>query len=97
MFRLLAASHGQQWNASQLGQSLGLSYHTVDRYLDHLEHAFLLRRLPAYHANVRKRLIKRPKVYWRDSGLLHALPGVESFDELLRQPWMGASWEGTRH
>ena len=94
LFRLLAASHGQQWNASQLGVSLGLSYHTVDRYVDHLEHAFLLRRLPAYHANVRKRLIKRPKVYWRDSGLLHALLGVESFDELLRQSWVGTSWEG---
>ena len=94
LFRMLAATHGQQWNASELGRSLGLSYHTVNDYLDYLEQAFLVRRLPAHHANVRKRLVKRPKVYWRDSGLLHALLGVESFDELLRQPGVGASWEG---
>lgn len=94
LFRMLAAIHGQQWNASKLGRSLGLSYHTVNDYLDYLEQAFLVRRLPAYHANVRKQLVKRPKVYWRDSGLLHALMGVGGFDELLRQPWVGASWEG---
>ena len=94
LFRMLAATHGQQWNASKLGRSLGLSYHTVNDYLDYLEQAFLVRRLPAYHANVRKQLVKRPKVYWRDSGLLHALMGVANFDELLRQPWVGASWEG---
>ena len=93
-FRLLAAGHGQQWNASELGRSLGLSYHTVNDYLDYLEQAFLVRRLPAYHANVRKRLVKRPKVYWRDSGLLHALMGIDGSGELLRQPWVGASWEG---
>ena len=94
LFRMLAASHGQQWNASQIGKSLGLSYHTVNRYVDHLEDAFLVRRLPAYHANVRKRLVKRPKMYWRDSGLLHSLMGVGSLDELLGQPWVGSSWEG---
>ncbi len=94
LFRLLAATHGQQWNASELGRSLGLSYHTVNDYLDYLEQAFLVRRLLAYHANIRKRLVKRPKVYWRDSGLLHSLMGVDNFDELLRQPWVGASWEG---
>ena len=94
LFRMLAASHGQQWNASKLGRGLGLSYHTVNDYLDYLEQAFLVRRLPAYHANVRKQLVKRPKVYWRDSGLLHALMGVAGFEELLRQPWVGASWEG---
>ena len=94
LFGLLAASHAQQWNASRLGASLGLSYHTVNSYLDRLEDAFLVRRLPAYHANIRKRLVKRPKMYWRDSGLLHALMGVDNFDELLRQPWVGASWEG---
>ena len=94
LFQLLAATHGQQWNASELGRHLGLSYHTVNDYLDYLEQAFLVRRLPAYHGNVRKRLVKRPKVYWRDSGLLHALMGVVDFDELLRQAWVGASWEG---
>ena len=58
LFWMLAATHGQQWNASELGRSLGLSYHTVNDYLDYLEQAFLVRRLPAYHANVRKRLVK---------------------------------------
>ena len=66
LLQMLAATHGQEWNASRIGKSLALSYHTVNGYLDYLEGAFLIRRLPAYHANVRKRLVKRPKVYWRD-------------------------------
>ena len=65
---MLTAVHGQEWNASQVGKSLALSYHTVNSYLDYLEGAFLVRRLPAYQANIRKRLVKRPKVYWRDTG-----------------------------
>jgi predicted AAA+ superfamily ATPase len=73
LFRMLAAVHGQTWNASQIGKSLGLSYHTVNQYVDFLEQAFLIRRLPAYSANLRKRLVKAPKLYWRDPGLLHAL------------------------
>jgi uncharacterized protein len=92
--RMLAAVHGQTWNASQLGKSLGLSYHTVNTYLDFLEGAFLIRRLPPYHANIGKRLVKSPKVYWRDSGLLHALLGVGEAQALVDQPWVGASWEG---
>ena len=91
---MLARSHGQEWNASQIGKSLGISYHTVNSYLDYLDGAFLLRRLPAYHGNFGKRLVKRPKVYWRDAGLLHALLGLSHGDELLNQPWVGASWEG---
>lgn len=94
LFELLAASHGQQWNASEIGRGLGLSYHTVNAYLDYLEGAFLVRCLPAYHANVRKRLVRRPKVYWRDSGLLHCLLGVGAHDDLLGLPAVGASWEG---
>ncbi|WP_419943648.1 ATP-binding protein [Candidatus Poriferisodalis sp.] len=94
LFELLAASHGQQWNASETGRALGLSYHTVNDYLDYLEGAFLLRRLPAYHANVRRKLTKRPKVYWRDSGLLHSLWGVSTPSDLLGHPMVGASWEG---
>lgn len=94
LLRMLAATHGQEWNASQLGKSLGLSYHTVNGYLDYLEGAFLVRRLPAYHANIRKRLVKQPKVYWRDTGLLHALLNVRGREALLSQPWVGASWEG---
>jgi predicted AAA+ superfamily ATPase len=92
--RMLAAVHGQTWNASQLGKSLGLSYHTVDRYVDFLEGAFLIRRLPPFRANLKKRLVKSPKIYWRDSGVLHALLNVSDRASLLAQPWVGASWEG---
>lgn len=94
LMRMLAATHGQVWNASQIGQSLGLSYHTVDAYLDFLEGAFLIRRLQPYSTNIGARLVKSAKVYWRDSGLLHSqLGGGANFD-LLSQPWVGASWEG---
>ena len=94
MTRMVAASQGQVWNASRIGQSLGLSHNTVNSYLDYLEGAFLVRRLPAYQANIRKRLTKSPKLYVRDAGLLHALLRVTSEDDLLAQPWVGASWEG---
>ena len=94
LLRMLAAVHGQTWNASQVGQSLGLSYHTVNSYLDYLEGAFLIRRLPPWLPNLRKRLVRSPRVYWRDTGLLHALLGVGCYDGLLAQPWVGASWEG---
>lgn len=94
LLRMLAGVHGQEWNASQLGKSLGLSHHTVNGYLDYLEGAFLIRRVPAYHANIRKRLVKRPKVYWRDTGMLHALLNTDNHETLLSQPWVGASWEG---
>jgi predicted AAA+ superfamily ATPase len=91
---MLAAVNGQPWNASQIGQSLGISYHTVNHYLDYLVGAFLIRRLQPFQANLRKRLVKRPKLYWRDTGLLHALLNVPDERALLRQPWVGASWEG---
>ena len=94
LFRMLAASHGQQWNASETGRALGFSYHTVNRYVERLEDAFLVRRLPAYHTSVRRQLAKRPKLYWRDSGLLHSLLGVDNTGELLAEPLVGASWEG---
>jgi predicted AAA+ superfamily ATPase len=92
--RMVAALHGQAWNASQVGQSLGLSYHTVNGYLDFLAGAFLVRRLRPFQANVAKRLAKTPKVYWRDSGLLHAVLNVADPGDLLTRPWVGASWEG---
>ena len=94
LLRMLAAVHGQTWNASQVGQSLGLSYQTVNTYVDYLVGAFLIRRLQPFQANLRKRLIKSPKVYWRDGGLLHALLNVSDARSLLAQPWVGASWEG---
>ena len=94
LLRMLAALHGQAWNASKVGQSLGLSYQSVNTYLDYLDGAFLIRRLPPYQVNIRKRLVKTPKVYWRDSGLIHALLNVPDERTLLAQPWVGASWEG---
>jgi predicted AAA+ superfamily ATPase len=94
LLAMLAALQGQMWNASRLGQSMGLAYHTVNSYLDFLEGAFLIRRLHPYSANIRKRLVKAPKVFLRDSGLLHAVLGATNQSSLLRQPWVGASWEG---
>lgn len=91
---MLAALHGQIWNASEVGKSMGLSYHTVNGYLDYLEGAFLVRRLQPYSANIGKRLVKSPKLYWRDSGLLHAELGLLSRTDLLKYPRVGASWEG---
>jgi hypothetical protein len=94
LLRMLALSHGQIWNASRIGQSLGISYHTVNDHVEFLEDAFLLRRIEPFHGNLTKRLVKSPKLYLRDSGLLHALLGVESEKALWSQPWVGASWEG---
>lgn len=94
LFRMLAPCHGTLWNASAIGRSLGLSYHTVTSYLDYLQGAFLVRFLQPLHANLRKRLVKSPKLYWRDTGLLHSLLGVSTWDDLLAQPWVGSSFEG---
>ena len=94
LFGLLAARHGQLWNASDVGRALGLSHHTVNAYLDYLEGAFLIRRLPAYSANPSKQYVKRPKMYWRDSGLLHSLLGVDADEEVTSLAAAGASWEG---
>jgi hypothetical protein len=77
-----------------VGKGLGQSYHTVNNYLDYLTGAFLIRRLLPYQTNIGKRLVKRPKVYWRDSGLLHALLNISDPKSLLAQPWVGASREG---
>ena len=94
LFKMLAAAHGTVWNASMIGKSLGLSYHTVNSYLDHMDQAYLIRRLYPYSTNIKKRLVKSPKIYWRDSGLLHALLNVSKMEELMVQPWVGLSWEG---
>ena len=94
LLKMSAALNAQALNLSQLGQSLGISHPTVRSYLDFLEGAYLLRCLPAFHANIRKRLVRAPRLYWRDCGLLHSLMGVKTFEHLLAQPWVGASWEG---
>lgn len=94
LWQMLAYAHGSIWNASEYAGSLGVNYHTVNRYADILEQAFLLRRLPPYYANLGKRLVKSPKVYLTDSGLLHAFLGVDSHRRLLVEPKRGLSWEG---
>jgi predicted AAA+ superfamily ATPase len=91
---MIAHVHGCLLNASELGRSMGVTYHTVGNHLDILEGHFLVRRLQPWHANRGKRLVKSPKVYLRDSGLLHALLGIRSARDLLESPLRGASWEG---
>jgi predicted AAA+ superfamily ATPase len=91
---MLAALQGSPLNASRLGQSLGVSYHTVQSYLEYLEGAYLIRMLPPFEANLGKRLVKSPRIYIRDSGILHALLDLTPIDELTSKPWVGASWEG---
>lgn len=91
---MLAHNHGQLWNASTLAGSLGVTAPSVRHYLDILESTFMVRVLPPYSANLGKRLVKSPKVYLRDSGLLHALLNLPDHHALLGHPVLGASWEG---
>ncbi len=91
---MVAHYHGQIWNGAELARSLGVSETTVRHYLDLLTGTFLLRQLPPWFENLGKRQYKAPKVYVRDSGLLHSLLGARRRDELLGRPKLGASWEG---
>ena len=91
---MLAHVHGQSFNASEIGKSLGVADTTVRRYLDILTGTFMIRRLSPWHENVKKRQIKTPKIYFRDSGLLHHLLGIENESGLVVHPRLGASWEG---
>ena len=91
---MLAHYHGQTWNAAEPARSLGVTEPTVRRYLDILSGVFMVRELFSWHANLKKRQVKAPKVYLRDTGLLHHLLGVRSEKELLMHPKCGASWEG---
>ena len=93
-WQMLAHLHGQMWNASRLASGFGVSAPTVQHYLEILEATYMVRRLPPLHANLSKRLVKSPKIYLRDSGLLHALLGLRSLDDLAGHPVVGASWEG---
>lgn len=94
LLTMLAHSQGGLLNYSALAASLGISQPTVAGYVDFLERALLVRRLPPYFTNVGKRLVKSPKVYLRDSGLLHRLLGLASLNALLGHPVAGGSWEG---
>ena len=91
---MLAHNQGTLLNASRLANSLTVSAPTVTSYIGLLVDLLLVRRLPPFYANVKKRLVKSPKTYVRDSGLVHALLGIETHDELLGHPVVGASWEG---
>lgn len=91
---MLAHLHGGILNASDLGRSLGVSYHTIQNYLDLMEGHFIVRRLPPYFPNVKKRIVKSPKIYIRDSGILHYLLGISKERALLESPKRGNSWEG---
>ena len=93
-WRMLAHGHGQVWNAADLARSMGASVTAVNRYRDLLAGAFMVRVLPPWFENLGKRLVKSPKVYLRDSGVLHFLLGVEAMRDLTAHPRFGASWEG---
>jgi predicted AAA+ superfamily ATPase len=91
---MLAHSHGQVLNSSKLAGSMGVSAHTIRNYIDLLEQTFMLRVLAPYSGNVKKRLVKSPKVYIRDTGILHALLNIETMEDLFGHPIYGASYEG---
>ena len=94
LYRMLSHVHGNLLNISALSSSLGVSQPTVGKYLDLLEGGFLIHRLQPYFVNIGKRLIKSPKIYFRDTGILHQLLGIANFEALQGHPNVGASWEG---
>lgn len=94
LWRVLADCHGQTWNAARLGQSLDLAAPTVNRYRDLLVRSFMVRLLPPWREDLGKRIVKSPKVYLRDSGLLHYFLGLKDTEDLPRHPGFRASWEG---
>jgi predicted AAA+ superfamily ATPase len=93
-WEMLAHVHGNVLNSSELGRAFGVADTTVRRYLETLEATFMVRTLRPYHANLSKRQVKAPKVYLADSGLLHTLLEIDTADQLVRHPKVGASWEG---
>jgi predicted AAA+ superfamily ATPase len=91
---MLSHYHAQIWNATQLAVSLGVAPNTVRHYLDVLSQTYMIRQLQPWHANLAKRQVKAPKIYFRDSGLFHRLQGIRTTQDLLTHPKLGASWEG---
>ena len=91
---MLAHYHGELWNASEFGRSFAVSHHVTRRYLDALQATFMVRVLRPWTANIGKRQVKSPKIYLRDSGILHSFLEIDSMQALLRHPKLGASWEG---
>ena len=91
---MLAHWHGQTWTAAPFAQSMGVSEPTTRRYLDTLTQTFMVRQLQPWHENLGKRQVKAPKIYFRDTGLLHTLMGIKTLPELVTHPRAGTSWEG---
>ena len=91
---MLAHQNGQLLNQENLARSVGVTSPTISKYLDYLEHAYIIRRLHPWYRNVKKRLVKSPKVYIRDTGLLHAMLNIVNEDALRAHPAAGGSWEG---
>jgi len=94
LWRMLAHLHGEQLNSSQLGSALGVSHTTARSYVDLLTQTFMVRLLEPLTANLKKRLVKSPKLYLRDSGILHTLLEIDDVEDLLAHPQCGTSWEG---
>lgn len=93
LWTMLAHSNCSVWNASKFAASMGVNYQTINRYAEILEQTYLVRKLPPYFINIKKRLIKSPKIIFRDTGLLHYFLGIYNFDQLQSHPIRGASWE----
>lgn len=94
MWYMLSHYHGQVFNGSEIALSLGISQPTVKKYLSYLTLTFMIRTLNPWFANIKKRQVKSPKIYFRDSGLLHLILGIQTYQELITHPKVGASWEG---
>jgi uncharacterized protein len=94
LLQMLANSHGQLFNSNRIGESLSVSHNTVRNYLDFFEKSFLVRTLRPFQVNLNKRLTKSPRVFLRDSGLLHSILEIEDINQLLGHPVYGTSWEG---
>ncbi|MBI2119277.1 MAG: ATP-binding protein [Elusimicrobia bacterium] len=94
LLTMVAHCHGKLWNSSQIAGAFGSTYHTINQYLDVMEQFFLIRRLQPYHANIKKRLVKSSKCYFRDTGLLHFFLNIQNKEALRTSPYRGFSLEG---
>jgi predicted AAA+ superfamily ATPase len=93
LWEMVAWTNGNLLNLSELAKSLSVSYHVVNRYIDYLENAFMVHRLRPYSVNIKKKLVRAPKIYIRDTGILHRLLGLSDFEQLSGHPKLGSSWE----
>ncbi|OHE72970.1 MAG: hypothetical protein A2Y14_04640 [Verrucomicrobia bacterium GWF2_51_19] len=93
-WHMVSHYHGNLLNTSEIGQSMGVDHKTVKNYLDILCDTFMITALKPWFSNVKKRMVKSPKIYIRDSGILHSLLGVDDYNQLIKHPKLGASWEG---